>query len=77
MSFLLNFGLSAPNYKRIRVRFCVQVAAGFRAQFLYQVFRVLNLYHTPITTVCKQSIKKSIFISIAIHLWQEIIHKIV
>jgi hypothetical protein len=40
---------------RICVRFCLRVAVGFRAQFLYEVFRVLNLYHTPITIVCKQS----------------------
>jgi hypothetical protein len=57
MSFLLSFGLRAPNCVRIRVRFCVRVAVGFRARFLYQVFRVLDLYHTPIPTVCKQSIK--------------------
>jgi hypothetical protein len=77
MSFLLSFGLSAPNCMRIRVRFCVQVAVGLRARFLSQVFRVLNLYHTPITTVCKQSLKKSILFSIAIHLWQEIVRRIV
>jgi hypothetical protein len=58
MSFLLSFGLSAPNRMRIRVRFCVRVAVGFSAQFVCQVFRVLNLYHTTITTVCKQSIKQ-------------------
>jgi hypothetical protein len=74
---LLSFGLSVPNRMRIRVRFCVRVAVGFRAQFVFQVFRVLNLYHTPITTICKQSKKKSILISIAIHLWQEIVHRIV
>jgi hypothetical protein len=56
--FMLSFGLSAPNRMRICVRFCVRVAVGFRAQFLYQVLRVLNLYHKPITTVGKQSIKK-------------------
>jgi hypothetical protein len=71
------FGLGAPICMQIPVRFCLRVAVGFRAQFVYKVFRVLNLYHTPITTVCKQSKKKSILISIAIHLWQEIVHRIV
>jgi hypothetical protein len=58
MSFLLSFGSSPPNRMRIRVRFCVPVAAGFRARFLYEVFRILNLYDTPITTVCKHIIKR-------------------
>jgi hypothetical protein len=49
MSFLLSFGLSAPNRMRIRVQFWEQVAVGFRARFVYKVFRVLNLYHTPWT----------------------------
>jgi hypothetical protein len=60
MSFLLLFGLSAPIRMRIRVRFCLRVAVGFRAQFVYKVFRVLNLYHTPITTVCKQELNSSV-----------------
>jgi hypothetical protein len=32
--------------------FLQMVAVGFRARFAYQVFRVFNLYHTPITTIC-------------------------
>jgi hypothetical protein len=65
---------------RIRVRFCVRVAVGFRARLVYQVSRVLNLYYTPVTpvtTVCKKSTKNEILISIAIHLWQEIVHSLV
>jgi hypothetical protein len=61
MSFLLSC-FSAPNRMRIHVRFCVQVAVGFRARFLYQVFRGFNLYHTPITTVCKKKKYKTKFL---------------
>jgi hypothetical protein len=72
MSFLLSFGSIAPNRMQIRVRFCVGVGVGFRARFLYEVFRVSNLYDTPIITVCEIIIKK-IFTSIGIYLWQEIV----
>jgi hypothetical protein len=71
--------LHSPNLLRdlYTCKIRVRIAVRLRARFAAKGFRVLILCHTPITTICKHISEKWIRNSIAIHLWLQIVHRIV